>query len=286
MPKNFITINDVKLNISTGCPITLQGKHSGTTLAGIDLDFSVYGQENIEKMEKLLKLDTIQVDDPFVNRIYKASVRLIFSSYQEGEQERRYKAEIRELDTWPKFSILEIDRNKFSVLKYKESECENDVIGRHALLRLSKDQFGKLQGLFKNKTVQIRRIDIDKKSITMKFTGVEYWSEHKEKGRIYYKQHINLFPPDYVPKYKLNVASGIIFNSLVIHVFSLSIRLEALINELVKNKIITDKKRSTLLNKNWKKLLDKDRKEEIFDETNLQLYNVLDAEEEFDWLIS
>lgn len=282
MPKNFITINDIKLKTSVGRPITFQGKHSGTTLAGIDLDFPVYDQENIEEMEKLLKLDTVQVDDPFVNRTYKASVRIISSSYQEGRQERQYEAEIRELDTWPKFSILEIDRHKFSVLKYKETEHEDDVIGRYALLRLSKDQFGKLQELFKNKTVQIRRIDVDKKSITMKFMGMEFWSEHKEGRKAYYKQIVRLFPSDYLPKHKLNLATFTELTSLAILVMSLSIRLEALINELVKNNILTGKKRDMLLQENWKKLLDKARKKEILKETNLQLCKVFDAEEKFD----
>jgi hypothetical protein len=282
MPKNFITINDVKLNTSDGRPITFQGKHSGTTLAGIDLDFSVYGQENVEKMEKLLKLDTVQVDEPFVNRTYKASVRLISSSYQEGRQERHYKAEIRELDMWPKFSILEIDGHKFSVLKYKEFEHEHDVIGRSALLRLSKDQFDKLRKLFENKTVQIRRIDVDKKPITMKFMGAEYWSKHKEGRKAYYKQRVGLSPPDYLPKHKLNLTTFTEFTSLAILVMSLSIRLEALINELVKNNILIGKKRDMLLQENWKKLLDKARKIEILEETSLQLCKVFDAEKEFD----
>ncbi len=281
MPKNFITINDVKLNTSDGSPITFQGKHSGTTLAGIDFDFSVYGQENVEKMEKLLILDSVQVDDPFVNRTYKASVRMISSSYQEGRQERHYEAKIRELDTWPKFSILEIGRYKFSVLKYKETEYEDGIIGRFALLRLSKDQFGKLQELFKNKTVQIRRIDVDKKSITMKFMGVKYWSEHKEGRKTYYKQRVNFFPPE-TSVSKKNLATSTEVTSLAIFVLSLPIRLEALINELVKNNILTGKKRDMLLQKNWKKLLDKARKKEILKETNLQLCKVLDAEEEFD----
>ena len=282
MPKNFITINDVKLNTSAGRPMTFQGKHSGTTLSGIDLDFSVYGQENIKKMEKLLKFDTVQVDDSLVSRTYKASLRLISWSYQEGRQERHYKAEIRELDTWPKFNILEIDGHKLSVLKYKESEQEDDVIGRYALLRLSKNQFGKLQEIFKHKTIQIRRINVDEKPITMKFMGKTYWSEHKEGRKTYYKQIIRLFPHDYLPKYKLNMATGTELISLTILVMSLSIRLEALINELAQNNILSDKKRDMLLQKNWKKLLDNTRKKEIVEETDLQLHKVLDAEEEFD----
>ncbi|GAH58089.1 unnamed protein product, partial [marine sediment metagenome] len=252
------------------------------TLSGIDLDFSVYGQENIKKIEKLLKFDTVQVDDSFVNRTYKASLRLISWSYQEGRQERYYKAEIRELDTWPKFNILEIDGHKFSVLKYKESEQEDDVIGRYALLRLSKNQFGKLQEIFKHKTVQIRRINVDEKPITMKFMGKRYWSEHKEGRKTYYKQIIRLFPHDYLPKHKLNMATGTELISLAILVMSLSIRLEALINELAQNNILSDKKRDMLLQKNWKKLLDNTRKKEILEETDLQLHKALDAEEEFD----
>jgi len=282
MPKNFITINDVKLNTFAGRPITFQGKHSGTTLSGIDLDFSAYSQEDIQKMEKLLKFDTVQVNDPFVNRIYEASLRLISWSTQDGIQGRHYKVEVRELDVWPKFNILEIDGHKFSVLKYKESEQENDVIGRYALLRLSKNQFSKLQELSRHKTVQMRRINVDEKPITMKFMGVEYWSEHKEGKKTYYKQIVRLFPHDYLPKHKLNLATHTQLMSTTVLVVSLSFRLEALINELVKNDILTGKKRDMLLQKNWKKLLDNARKIEIFDEINLQICKVHDAEEEFD----
>lgn len=282
MPKNFITINDVKLNTSVGRSMSFHGKHSGSTLWGVDLDFSICGQENIKKIEKLFSFDTVQVDDPFVNRKYKASLRLISCSYQEGREERHYVANLRELDAPPKFNLLEIDGHQFSVLKYKETECEDDVIGRYALLRLSKDQFEELQELLKHETMQIRRINIDEEPITMKLGGNPFWSKHEGSGEIYYKQIINLFPPDYSPKYKLRLASSAHQIALAIMVMSLSIRLEALINELVRNNVINEEKRNMLLQENWKELLDITRKEEIVKETNLQLCKVPDAEEEFD----
>ena len=116
----------------------------------------------------------------------------------------------------------------------------------------------------------------------MKFMGAEYWSKHKEGRKAYYKQRVGLSPPDYLPKHKLNLTTFTEFTSLAILVMSLSIRLEALINELVKNNILTGKKRDILLQENWKKLLDIARKKEVLKEINLQLCKVLDADEGFD----
>ena len=111
--------------------------------------------------------------------------------------------------------------------------------------------------------------------------GANYWSEHKEGRKTYYKQRVNFFPPE-TPPTKMNLATLTELRCLATLVISLSIRLEALINELVKNNILTGKKRDMLLQENWKKLLDIARKKEVLKEVNLQLCKLLDAEEGFD----
>src|SRR6266567_4693197 len=98
MTNSSIKVDDVTFDIATGYPVSFQGKHSRKTLQGINLDILVRSQDGIEKVERLLDQETVEVDDPFAGRSYHASLRLNSHSYQEGRPEHSYVCEIRERD--------------------------------------------------------------------------------------------------------------------------------------------------------------------------------------------
>lgn len=275
MADQFIKINDIEFNKSVGNPIVFQGKHSRGNLSGIDLDFSISNQNNIEEVEELLNHSEVQVEDPFANRSYIATIHRQSYSYQHGRPERHYVLQIRELDLPPEFDVLEIEEQKFPVLKYRETDHEDDAIGMHALLKLSKEQFIQLQMLLDKDSVQIRRIGVDAVPITLRYGGAMYWSEHEEGREKYYKHIVRFFPLNLSPS-RVNLASGVIQTTLAKKVYNLSARFEALLNELAQNKVISKEKRDILLEANLEELLDKNHLDEMFWEYD----KTSDAEEE------
>jgi hypothetical protein len=276
MVNNSIKINDVIFDKRSSRSINYHGKHSGKSLAGINLSTSVW-KKDIQKVEDLFIREIVQVDDPFMNRSYRASLRKVSESYQEGHPFRQYVAEIRELDIPPEFTVLDIGGHQFPVLKYFKTDEKNDAIGRHVLLKLTREQFIELQNLFELPTVQIKRIEVDEEPITVCFGGGMHWSRHEEGGVEYYKQIVRFFPPD-LPQSKVYIASGPIQNALARMIVALSARFEALLNELSKNTTISLEKRNELLGDDWKRLLDKNRVDQII----LEIEKVADADEEFE----
>jgi len=228
---------------------------------GIDLDFAIQGQENNQKIDELFNQNVVQVYDPFSRRSYKASLNQLSHRYQVGHPEQHYTAEIRELDMPPEFEVLEIEGHQFPVSKYIETDA-NDTIGRHALLRLSKEQFIELQNLIKPGSVQIRRMGVDEKPITVRYGGLMHWSEHKEGEEIYYKQIVRFFPPD-LPSSRIDVASGAQQEVLVEMTQALTVRFEALVQELFRNNIISEEKRDEILGEKCWNLLGSTRLNEI-----------------------
>lgn len=274
MENNSIRVNDFLFEKGAGRSITFHGKHSGKPLAGIDLNTSVF-KKDIEKVENLFTHEIVQVEDPFVNRSYQARLQKTSESYKQGAPFHHYSAEIREVDILPEFSVLDIDGNQFPVLKYSETDETNDAIGRHALLKLNDAQFKDLQNLFKRETIQIKRIGIDEKPISVCYGGAMLWSRHEESGSKYYKQIVRFMPPD-MPVSKVHIAYAPTQDALSRMVVSLSARFEALLDDLVQNKFITPNRQSDLVNKDWRDLVREDRLDEIIRE----LERVPDAEEE------
>ena len=277
MSNDRIKINDVTFNKGAGHAIAFHGKHSGKTLAGINLDFLVCGEDKIREVENLFTQETVHVEDPFANRSYKATLYKLSDSYQVGNPEHHYVVETKELDIWPQFNILEIEGHQFPVLKCFETDEKNDAIGRHVLLKLTKGQFIELQNLSELPTVQIKRIGVDEEPITVCFGGGMHWSRHEEGSVEYYKQIVTFFPPD-LSWSKVYIASGPIQNALARMIVALSGRFEALLDELSKNTTISPERRTELLGDDWKGLLDKKRVDQII----WEIEKVADADEEFE----
>ena len=84
MPSKAIQINDLELTRSSGNPFNFNGILSESILSGIDLDFKVSGERNVASIEELFRCDTVEVYDPFIDRSYTATIRLISSSFQAG----------------------------------------------------------------------------------------------------------------------------------------------------------------------------------------------------------
>jgi len=274
MPDNLIRIGDFAFHTVVGEPITFSGKHSGKILSGINVNFSVPDSDGKAQVDELCTCETVQVVDPFANRSYEALFRIASYSFQEGFPEYHYTAEIREVDITPSFQILEIDGHHFDVVKYIETEHENDAIGRHALLQLSKEQFAELQDLIKPGTVEIKRLGVDDTPLVVRYGGAMYWSEHEESGLAHYKHIIRFFPPD-LPPIPTGLATRAEQEALANMVVGLSARFEALVKELAISKILSDEQRGKLLDNNWQDLLDATRIQEI----TLQTQKVFDAEE-------
>lgn len=275
MSNNQIKINDVTLNAQAGTAVTFEGKHVNRALSGIDLNFTVWRPQIIDEIEELFTEESVQVEDPFVNRSYQAKLHRIQYSYQDGRPERHYVAELRELDKVPEFNLLEIEGHKYPVLKYYETDHEDDAIGRHALLQLSEAQLMRLHVQLESELLHIKRVGIDDEAVEVIPGGAVYWSKHQEDGGTYYKQIVRFFPPGFA---LINIASGTVQKSLAHMLQALSARFEALTDVLVQNKIVTDEKRNELLGEDWQALISPEK----VDHTRWELRRTHDAEEDFD----
>ena len=120
MEQKFIGINDFEMNAAAGSAFSINGVFSGKKLAGIKLDFRVYGSDQEDKIEELLKKESVTVKDPFIQRTYESSISMLSSSFQEGKNEKSYVIELREIDSLPKFDFIEINDNRFNIISYKE----------------------------------------------------------------------------------------------------------------------------------------------------------------------
>jgi hypothetical protein len=266
---------DVEVNAGGGHPVSIEGLHSGKTLAGIDLDMTAPDNSSVEAIEALLKLDSCPVYDPFAGRSYKATLTQRSMSYVDGHPERSYSIEIREIDEIPTVQELDIEGKVFQVLRYSENVARENAVGRHAVLRLSKHEFQQLRGMIKPGPVNIKRIGVDEEHLSLRFGGVTPWSEHEEDGVAYFKQLLRLYPADFPPS-GIDLARESQLSTVAIMTVALTGRFELLLDELVKRQAIAEETRSAILGRDWSDLLSKDRLEEII----AKLDKVADAEEE------
>ena len=206
MPSKAIQINDLELTRSSGNPFNFNGILSESILSGIDLDFKVSGERNVASIEELFRCDTVEVYDPFIDRSYTATIRLISSSFQAGRPERHYRGQVKELDRVPDFSRLELNGQEFVLFRYKGEVIEKDKISHHALLKLNEEEFKIVNKMINQDSTKMRRIGVDEEQIILRFGGGMYWSQHEENGQTYFKYIVKLFPLDLKPS-KINLAS-------------------------------------------------------------------------------
>ncbi len=270
-----IRVNNFPFHPSFGSPVSFQGKFSGKTLAGIDVEFHIEGSGYKSEVDALLSQEIVTVEDPFVNRSYRASIRQLSHSNFNGRA-ANYLFELREVDMTPEFKVLEIDGYQYPVVRYVESDLGVQGVGRETLLHLSREQFEEIQSLFKPGPILVRRIGVDEEPLTVRFGGGMYWSQHEEGSNIYYKQIVYLVPIN-IPQLRFTPALGKEQEALVRMICSLTARFEALVYELAQYNVISPERRSALLGDDWKALLDTQRISEIIRQTT----RVHDADDEF-----
>src|SRR5260221_9420562 len=161
MMANVIQLDDLEIDASYGTSVIVEPKFSKGVLAGIDLNFRVWDDTTVVRVEDVFKHTQIEVNDPYVGRNYRATGKITQFSYQEGRAGRSYVAEVREIDMPPAVTHIEINNVVFEVAKYSEREDSDNRIIRQALFRLSETQFRELQTVTKDDKIKIRRLDVD-----------------------------------------------------------------------------------------------------------------------------
>ena len=276
MALNKIKLDDLELDASLGVPISIQAKFSPGILAGIDLNFSVNRDESILKIEDIFQRPEVEVNDPYIGRVYKATVKRTFLSYQENRPERSYKAEVREIDIPPKITHLEINGFEFEVIIYSEREDSNHEIRRHAVLKLSEAEFRQLVSMAKEDRAQIRRVHIDATPIELTLRGMN-WSMHEHEGEIFRKLSVNLYPVRDKENKSWSDKLGLLMNirpqNLERQLLILSARYERLVELLVEKGVLSQTEKENLFVQDWGN--NNDRIEEL----KLEFRRVDDAEE-------
>lgn len=269
-----IRVNNFPFHSSFGSPVSFQGNLSEKTLAGIDVEFRIEGSGHNSEVDELLKEKVVTVEDPFVNRSYSASIRLTSHSDFNGRS-ATYQFELTEIDVAPEFKMLEIEGHQYPVTRHVESDLREEGVDRYALLHLSVEQFEEVQRLIKPGSIKVRRTGVDEEPLTVRYGGGMYWSQHQEGGNTYYKQIVHFVPVD-IPPSPFTLASGAKQDALAEMVCSLTVRFEALVNELAQNNVISPERQSALLGNDWRGLLDSQR----IDDITRQTMRVHDADEE------
>ena len=275
MEERCISVDGIKFSMKSGAPFSFDGVFSNQRLSGIELSFTVYGSRKEEEVENILKKKKVTVEDPFVGQTYEASTCMRSNSFQVGKEGKSYVIELKQTDVLPSFDIVEIEGISFPVLQYEESII-SDKVGRHALLKLSKEELGQFRKLFERSSVKFRRIGIDEVPLELRFGGNMYWSQHAgSAGEEYFKQIVRLFSLDLEPS-KLNLASGITQAAMERMLISLHARFELLVKQLATNKAISEEVQSGLLTSGWKDLFPNEKINQLY----YRLEQVEDAEKE------
>lgn len=277
MKESCISVDGINFPTEWGVPFSFDGVFSRQKLLGIELSFTVYGSHKQEQVENLLKKDKVIVEDPFGGQTYEASTWMKSSSFQVGKQEKSYVIELKQIETLPSFDMIEIEGITFRVLRYEESIAETpDKIGRHSLLKLTKEEFEQFHKLLESSSVKFRRIGIDDVPLELRFGSRMYWSQHTDDGKEHFKQIVRLFPVDLEPS-KLNLASGITQGIIARMLISVHARFELLVQELATNKVISAEIQTALLSSGWRDLLPNEKIDQLWD----SLDQVEDAEQQF-----
>lgn len=254
----MIKIEEVEFRDSAGAPFEYGGIHSGSLLAGMRMNVTAYTEDEISLVEELIEKSTVTVEDPFAGRSYQATLTRQSSSYTQGLPRRHYQFEVKEVDEAPTFEVLEIEGHSFSVLRNRES-ADDDAIGIHVLLRLTQEEFEKLQSLIKPGPIALRRIGIDDSPISRRFGGALWWSSHEENSQKFYKQIVRFYPEEYSPG-KWGIASAQEQRALAEIVIALSARYEALLEILAESGHISKDDVHTLITDDWRSLTEDARR--------------------------
>ncbi len=237
----------------------------------------MFNPQERDLVESLRQDERVRVVDPFAGRAYDATVTIRRESYQQGALQQ-YFIEIRERDEAPRYQQIEINGQAFVVQKHTEEVLEGDYVMWNAVLRLNKTELASLRNMFRlDAPVEVRRVGIDSTPEPRRIGGARYWSEHEERGRMYYKQNLHLIPMDYHSSdSRIFAASYTEQQSLTEMVVALQARFESLVDELTSSGVLPSERRDALLHEDWTMLHSSDR----IDTLNRQTLRVSDAEEE------
>lgn len=265
----------MEFNPTAATSFTFKGPFSGEEMHGLAVDVTVLEEEH-EKLEEILEEREVEVFDSHRDRLYRATPHTRSSSYTVGSGVRRYEFTVREIDRPPDVNSIEIQGRSFDVIRYRESLEDNELISRHAILRLTEDEFADLLQLFELDRVEIRRVGVDEQPLVVRFGGGSYWSSEEENDETIIKQIVRFYPPE-LPSSRNLLASGTGQSILRDMVADLSIRYTALIETLSDKNLLTEEEATRL---KWHSVT------ELMPERRIRiaqsyLWFVADAEEHF-----
>ena len=260
MAQNAMKIDETEYPLALASPFTFHGVHSDRDLSGFELDVTAFADDEIQRVEDLVRKRLVSVEDPFTDRRYEATVRQKSYSYQEGRRGRHYRLEVKELDAASEFRSLEIEEHTFRVIKNTETVTD-ETLGLHILLRLTSEEFERFHSLLTPGAIKVRRIGIDDTPIVQRFGGALYWSSHKEGDLRFYKQIVRFYPTDPTdfPPAEIDIASGHEQRAQAGMILALSARYEALVELLIESGQISRESGNALMSEEWRSLIDQQR---------------------------
>ena len=274
MENHSIVINGLPFPFSCGEPTLSNGLHSGNSLSGIELVYTVGEEDFKQRPEALFDCDEVEVQDPFANRTYQARIAKKSESYHEGKPDVHYVIEVNEIDRPPEFQFLEINGRSFPIFKYKEDDSDG-LVFRYALLKLSREEFDILRPLIRSGAVHYRRIGVDPVPIEARL-GKWFWSKHEDSTGVFFKQIVRLIPPETAPS-ELRLCLEAEYLALADQFVSLLASHEALVRHFMERGVLDETKGNLLLKGNADELVSPLRKDRFI----ALLSQTFDAEEVF-----
>jgi hypothetical protein len=273
----MIGLDDFELPLNVATPIEIQGKHSRKALAGLSVRCSI-PFEREQKLRDLFQKDEVNVRDPFKGRKYAARIREKSCSYRDGDPERAYEFDVREIDRPPDVTEIEIEGRSYEVLRYEENDPTPETIGIHCLVKMSPDEFRSFQELCDQEedVFQVKRKDVDDVPVALRCGGRMPWSKHGDGGPEYYKQVVRFFPQELKPGSPISLTTDTDLIPVATLALKSTLRVEALVKALQDAGVLSDEKAVELLGP-ASALLSESRREEI----SWECYRLPDAEATF-----
>lgn len=193
--EHVFQLDDLQLNPGAVRRDSFVGIHSGKPLLKFVLNLTTSNQRQTDAVELLLEKRRVRCVDPVEQRSCEVELNLKSSSYQSGHPEKHFVIDGTEVDAWPPVTSLEIEGVPFAVAEYRESEEDDNQVGRHALLRLSEKELRNLRGLVKPESVTFKRVGVDSDPLSLRLGGMLCWSEIKsEDGQKHFHQIVRFYP--------------------------------------------------------------------------------------------
>lgn len=243
MTNDAFLLGDLKLNPGIVRRDRYLGIHSGRELSKFEVNVSTATPAQTASVEQLLEKKRVQCFDPEQQRAFDVELTLQSSSYQSGRPEKRFSISASEIDTWPAVETLEIEGVRFTVSQYRETDEGGGHVGRHAMLKLDEEQLRQVRLLVKPGRVSVRRVGIDVEPLSLRFGGMQCWSEDTTNDQKEIQQIIRLYSVD--PDQKSpEFASAVIQHNTALLAIEAAHKLNGLVDELRRNGVLSEEKAS------------------------------------------